>query len=342
MTDDGTFKYYYDCENRLTDVNDANDSPVVSYKYDFAGRRVRKIDYTLNPVRYTLYCYDGDQVIAEFNGSNYGLRRFFYGPGIDEPVAMRSFVNGGVEGTFYYHYDGLGNVVAISNTDGNVVEIYEYDVYGQPTIWDMNSQQMVEKSTVGNPYLFTGRRFDDEAGNYYYRARYYSPDIGRFLQTDPIGYAAGLNLYIYCENNPLNWIDPYGDLTLPWTDKHRNRNRHNRPPPTRKQAEKSPPWKKEKGNIFHPNRDTYRGHGPFKGSQASYYPNDPEKYGDKAGKLDDETKERGTKDHTPPSESKLGHFLDDVLPHIFDQDYKAPSTPTDPAESDDGKKGSET
>jgi RHS repeat-associated protein len=70
--------------------------------------------------------------------------------------------------------------------------------------------------------MFTGREYDWETGNYYYRARYYSPKLGRFLQTDPIGYIGGLNLYTYLSNNPLNWIDPWG---LDKTNKQRSNRR---------------------------------------------------------------------------------------------------------------------
>lgn len=96
--------------------------------------------------------------------------------------------------------DELGSVIALSDVNSEIVEQYSYDVFGAPnTVSDMN-----------NPYMFTGRRFDNETGLYYYRARYYNPDIGRFLQTDPIGYAAGLNLYTYVRNNPINLTDPFG------------------------------------------------------------------------------------------------------------------------------------
>jgi len=201
LIDDGTYLYYYDCENRLTGVDEE-----VSYKYDFAGRRVKKIA-SGNPDVITKYCYDGDQVIAEYDGSNTLLRRFVYGPGIDEPVCMIDVADSNA--VYYYHYDGLGSVVALSDANGVIVERYKYDVFGQPMIIDPNNEQLTT-SNYGNPYMFTGRRYDSEVGLYYYRFRYYRPEIGRFLQTDPIGYFAGLNLYTYVGNNPLNWLDPFG------------------------------------------------------------------------------------------------------------------------------------
>ncbi|HRS12431.1 MAG TPA: RHS repeat-associated core domain-containing protein, partial [Sedimentisphaerales bacterium] len=82
---------------------------------------------------------------------------------------------------------------------GDTVQVYEYDVYGQVAASDPNHP---------NRFLFTGREFDEETGLYYYRARYYNPTIGRFLQTDPIGYTNGMNMYRYCGNNATNSVDP--------------------------------------------------------------------------------------------------------------------------------------
>ncbi len=103
----------------------------------------------------------------------------------DEPIMMIDVE--GENAKYYYHYDALGSVVALSNAAGNVVESYSYDVFGQPTIYDADGTE-ISQSEINNPYMFTGRRFDTETGLYYYRFRYYVPGIGRFLQTDPIDY----------------------------------------------------------------------------------------------------------------------------------------------------------
>jgi RHS repeat-associated protein len=106
--------------------------------------------------------------------------------------------------TYYYHFDGLGSVVALTDGSGDAVQLYEYSIFGEVSASDPNHP---------NRFLFTGREFDSETGLYYYRARYYNPYIGRFLQTDPAG--DGMNRYAYCANSPVNWLDPSG---LRWED----------------------------------------------------------------------------------------------------------------------------
>ena len=143
------------------------------------------------------------------------MRKFIYGPGIDEPIFILNLY-----GYYLYHFDGLGNVAALTDGyTGDIVERYEYDVFGKCTVhtnagtdgeWMTDDDTIDTESACGNPYMFTGRRLDTETGLYYYRFRYYKPEIGRFLQPDPIGYADGLNMYSYCGNNPINWIDPLG------------------------------------------------------------------------------------------------------------------------------------
>jgi RHS repeat-associated protein len=169
----------------------------VSYTYDPAGRRIeKKVDGTTQ----VKYVYDGDHILAEYNNAGTLLRKYVHGPCVDEPICMIE-ASGTYAGTHYYHYDALGSVVAMTNSSGNVVELYEYSVYGQVAASDASHP---------NRFMFTGREFDKDTGLYYYRARYYNPEIGRFLQTDPIGYADGMNLHRYCGNNAINAIDPSG------------------------------------------------------------------------------------------------------------------------------------
>ncbi len=114
--------------------------------------------------------------------------------------------------------DGRRSLFALVDASGAIVERYRYDAFGNTKVCDGSGTPRAEnKSACGNPYMFTARRFDAESGLglYYYRARIYSPALGRFLQPDPIGYADSMNLYQYCGNNPTNFIDPWGAMLYP-------------------------------------------------------------------------------------------------------------------------------
>jgi RHS repeat-associated protein len=109
--------------------------------------------------------------------------------------------------SYFYHFDGLGSVTAITDSTGSAVQKYEYDSFGNiVSMLDPNFKQ---------PYTYTSREYDEETGLYYYRARYYDSAIGRFISEDPIGLLGGVNFYSYAGNSPVNWIDPLG-LRIEW------------------------------------------------------------------------------------------------------------------------------
>lgn len=176
------------------------------YAYDYLGRRISRTIYG-SPDVTIRYAYDGDRIIAEYDGNDVLLRKFIYGPGIDEPICLLEVADNNA--VYYYHFDGLGSVVALSDVNSVLVERYTYDVFGRPAIRDANGTEIAE-GAFANPYLFTGRAYDAETGLYYYRARYYDYATGRFLQPDRIGYGDGLNLYAYVGNNPVMFGDAYG------------------------------------------------------------------------------------------------------------------------------------
>ena len=127
----------------------------------------------------TTYTYDGEDIVlqTESDGTATTVTQYVHGPGIDEPLAM---VRGGQ--SYFYHADGLGSILAISDSAQNVVERYSYDAFGMVTASDPG---------FDNAYAYTGREWDKELGLYYYRARYYDPMEGRFISKDPIGFAGG-------------------------------------------------------------------------------------------------------------------------------------------------------
>ena len=152
--------------------------------------------------------WDGDQLLEELDGTGAQTAEYVYGPGIDEPLRMQR----GTTKT-YYLADGLGSVTHLTNPNGAIVEQYTYDPYGKPSIFDGVGTPLTA-SAFGNRFLFTGREYDQETGFYYNRARYWSPIIGRFMSRDPLGYFDGPNPYTYVRNNPVNFVDPYGTISV--------------------------------------------------------------------------------------------------------------------------------
>ncbi len=200
-----TTNYIYDYENRLTKVTNAS-SEIASFKYDYLGRRISKSVAMSHEPRAMSYVYDGDNLIAEYDSNGTLLNKYIYGSGIDELLSAMSYEP---SAKYYFHSDALGSIIDITDNTGSLVEHYEYDVFGSFKIFSMSHEPRA-MSLIGNSFYFTGREWDSEINLYYYRARFYDPKLGKFLQTDPMGYAAGINLYLYCQNNVINLIDPLG------------------------------------------------------------------------------------------------------------------------------------
>jgi len=190
LTKDNMWTFEFDTESHMISASKAGASS--SYVYDPLSRQAQKIVGSAK----TRYIYAGLQRIADYDGVAGSLQnRYVYGSGIDEPLIQVS-----ASGTIsYLHQDKDGSVIAITNGAGAVMSRYRYSPWGEST-------SILPASNFG----YTGQRFDAETGLYYYKNRYYSPSLGRFLQPDPIGYAAGMNLYQYALNAPSNLTDPLG------------------------------------------------------------------------------------------------------------------------------------
>ncbi len=180
--------YAYDAANRL---QTATDSATATFLYDAGGRLLRSSG--VGPTRYFLY--SGVQMIAEYSDQGAVTNRYVPGLGLDGVVA--SYDGSGTTSRSWLLADERGSVMALADGTGGASTINRYDEYGTPA------------SGNGGRFQYTGQAWM-APGIYYYRARAYAPQLGRFLQTDPIGYAAGPNVYGYVSGDPVNYTDPLG------------------------------------------------------------------------------------------------------------------------------------
>ncbi len=176
LTSDGTDTYTYDVENRLLT---ASAPTAVTLSYDPLGR----LQQTMVATTPTQYLYDGPTLVAEYNGSGSVLRRYVHGPGTDDPIVW--YEGSTLATRNHLHADERGSVIATTDNTG-AATVYTYGPYGEPN-----------PSWTGSRFRYTGQTAIPEAHLYYYKARVYSPLLGRFLQTDPIGTNDDLNLYAY-------------------------------------------------------------------------------------------------------------------------------------------------
>ncbi|NIJ35374.1 RHS repeat-associated protein [Sphingopyxis panaciterrae] len=189
LTNDGTSAYAYTAENLLKTAPGST-----SLVYDPLGRLYETVK---SPVT-TRFLYDGIDMIGEYDAANAVQRRYVHGPGIDNPIV---WYEGGAISNMTRRFlmaDERGSVVSVTDSAGATVGLNSYDEFGIPAA-----------TNIGR-FGYTGQAWLPEAKLWYYKARMYSPVLGRFLQTDPIGYRDGMNWYNYVGGDPVNFNDPTG------------------------------------------------------------------------------------------------------------------------------------
>ena len=191
LTGSGGDSYGYSSENLLKSASVGGSGATVTLSYDPLGR-LSAVDGE-TPRR---FLYDGLDLIGEYDAAGTIVQRYVHGPGTDDPLI--AFQGASMGNPHFLFKDERGSVILETSKYGDPLTIDSYDEYGIPGADNLGRFQ------------YTGQTWIPELGLYYYKARFYSPTLGRFLQTDPIGYGAGMNIYNYVGGDPMNFTDPLG------------------------------------------------------------------------------------------------------------------------------------
>ena len=182
--------YEYDHYNRLSGVGTS-----IDLAYDPAGR-LQETSGT--GITFREMQYDGLDLIAEYDSTGTLTARYVHGPGADEPLVQ--YAGTSVSTRQWLLADERGSIVAVTDWSGAAIQINSYDEYGAPA-----------PGNAGR-FGYTGQVWLPETGLYHDKNRAYHPELGRFMQTDPIGVSGGMNLYAYVGGDPVNYTDPLGLL----------------------------------------------------------------------------------------------------------------------------------